>query len=60
MDDALSQLRNEEPCIVITKDGRIRKVAWLRPIRRFWYKDEPTGLADPDDVEEWWPAALEK
>lgn len=56
MNDARSLLRNEEPCIVMTKDGRRRSVAWLRPLRKFWYKDEPEGLVNPDEIEEWWPA----
>jgi hypothetical protein len=58
--NALPLLRNEEPCIVMTKDGRKRSAAWLRPVGKFWYKDEPQGLADPSDIEEWWPTAFKR
>jgi hypothetical protein len=56
--NALSLLRNEEPCIVMTKEGRKRSAAWLRPLHKFWYKDEPQGLADSSEIEEWWPTAF--
>ena len=57
-DSALSLLKDEELCIVTTKEGE-REMRWNRAARCFFYLDRGTPVAcDDDQIEEWRPASV--
>jgi hypothetical protein len=57
---ALSQLKPDQPCIVVMQNGQIREAVWVPDIHCFRFSDQPPGTVDPHEVAEWWPAAFSR
>lgn len=59
--DALSRLGPEELCIgVLKKTGQRRRAVWVPHTNYFQFRDEPPGIAEPHEVDEWYPVAFKR
>lgn len=58
---ALSLLAPDEICwVVLKKTGLRREAVWASHTQYFQFLDEPPGIAEPHEINEWWPVDFTK
>ncbi|WP_194723891.1 hypothetical protein [Noviherbaspirillum malthae] len=57
--NALACLGPNELCVVVMKKtGRRRHAIWVQDGSYFCFHDEPPGIVEMQDIDEWWPVAF--